>query len=164
MPRPSPHLDVFLVPSELRDLPVQSELVEALERLGVAAGRGAGPRSAEVLEGGYRSVRVDRPPAPTLYANRQGGFRVQCPESGESVVPAFGRALTAWREGADPTLRSCPACGRDHAFDALVTSPPAAVGAGAVVLVGAGSVRLGEQSRDELRAVLGDFHVVGSRR
>ena len=164
MPRPSSHLDVFLVPADLADLPEQSVLVERLGSAGAGAGRSAGPRAEQLVRGGYRSVRIDRPPEPTLYANRQGGFRVSCPATGESIVPGFSKALSAWRSGGPAAVRQCPACGAEHPFDALHTAPLAAVGRGAVVLVDAGSVELTQAGNDAFNEMIGPFHVVGSRR
>ena len=164
MPRPSAHLDVFLVPVGLADLPEHAVLIDGLAAAGLASGRAAGPRAEAVLKGGYRSVRIDRPEHPTLYANRQGGFRVACPATGQTVVPAFSKALGAWRGGGQPELAGCPACGGDHAFDALDTAPLAAVGRAAVVLVDAGSVKLTEAGQAQLTELIGPFHLIGSRR
>jgi len=76
---------------------------------------------------------VDLPGEPTLYANQLGGFRVACPVRGENIVPAFGRAMGAWRRGGARSLE-CPACGGSHALEALAFTPAAAFAQGGVVL------------------------------
>jgi hypothetical protein len=164
VPRPSPYLDLFLVPADLAALPDHDALTARLAEVGAAEGRSAGPRAGSMVVGGYRGVRADRPPHPTLYANRQGGFRVVCPDTEVSVVPAFVAALQAWREGGVAVLEPCPSCGGSHPFEALITRPPAAIGAGAVVLVDAGSAELTDAGTAAFREILGEFRVVGSRR
>lgn len=121
MPRPSHRLDLCVLPAD-PDRPVPAAAARAL----VAAWKAAPPAGA-------RAVRVDLPGEPSLYANQLGGFRVRCPETGENLVPAFGKAVRAWRHGGARSL-ACPACGQAHALEALDYAPAAAFAMGGVVL------------------------------
>ena len=103
------------------------------------------------VEGGCIALAVEPapgsapPPAEPLrfVANRQGGFRVRCPDTGANVVPRFNAAVTAWRDAQarapDATdhraLRAldCP-CGRRHDLVALDYHPPAGFARAWIVL------------------------------
>jgi hypothetical protein len=156
-PRPGHHLDLSLV------LPAPIADPAALDAALRAAGLAADPAPGRAVPGGYRAVRLDRPAAPTLYANRQGGFRVACPACGANLVPAFSAAMARWREGG-PFAVGCAACGQAGPLDAVVFRPPAAFGAAAVVLVDAGAPALTGWGEHAFRELLGPFTVVGSRR
>lgn len=157
-PRPGPHLDLYLVPQGGGAVPSDSDLIRVL-------GEPEEPSQApELVEGGFSSWRADRPRGPVLYANRQGGFFVRCPETGQNVVPAFNPALAQWRAGGAPELSPCPSCGSEHLFRELDYAPPAAIGQGALVLIQAGSMRLTARGRDQIEGVLGPVVVVGARR
>ena len=160
-PRPGHRLDLYLVPDEGRPLPDALESV--LAGAGWAEGRAAGPAAGEVVRGGYRGVRLDRPPGERLYANGQGGFRVFCPETGDNIVPAFQAAVIAWRDGGARTL-ACPACGATHDLVHLSFAPAATFGRGAIVLLDVAEAQLTEAGRARAEAWLGPFTVVGSRR
>lgn len=115
------------------------------------------------MPGGFRGLRQDRPGKLRLYANGQGGFRVRCPVTGDNVVPAFQRALSAWRSGGPPRL-DCPACDAPHTLDALDYAPDAAFGRGALVLVDVASAVPDPDGLAALEPLLGPVVVVGSRR
>ena len=154
-PRPGHHLDLYLVTQGR--LPADEALNQALGRL-------AEPQaSRELVDGGFAGVRVDRPLQRTLYANRQGGFRVACPACGGNLAPAFGGALTLWRAGG-PFALTCATCGVESRLDTLRFSPAAAFGDGAVVLIDARSFGLTERGQAVFTELLGPFDLVGSRR
>jgi len=154
-PRPGHHLDLFLVPHG--GLPADDALDRALAPLDDPGA------AAAIVDGGFRGVRVDRPRRRTLYANRQGGFRVSCPACGNNLAPDFGAALTAWREGGASSV-GCSACGAISSLEALDFAPQAAFGDGAVVLVDARSFGLTASGQATFRDLLGPFELVGSRR
>jgi len=100
---------------------------------GVIDGTGRpGPEAVWLGVGHFARLHLDRPPAPTLYANRLGGFHVQCPETAAPIVGPFTRAMAVWRGGGGRSL-SCPACGNEHELEALRYRPPAAIGPWALV-------------------------------
>jgi len=151
VPRPTHRLDLCIVPAE-PDHPVLPDVARAL----AGAWRAAPPAGA-------RHVRVDLPGEATLYANQLGGFRVACPVGGESIVPAFGRAMGAWRRGGPRSL-SCPACGDSHALEALAFTPPAAFAQGGVVLGDVETSQLEDGALETAARVLGcAVRVVGRR-
>lgn len=154
-PRPGHHLDLYLVPS--RGLVGQETLRSQLAPLAEPA------VAAALVEGGFSSLRVDRPDRLTFYANRQGGFRVACAACGGNLAPAFGPALMAWRHGGAFEL-ACPACGVQSPLDRLSFAPHAAFGEGAIVLVDARSFGLTDLGRERFEALIGPFELVGSRR
>lgn len=155
--RPGSHLDLFLVRGAPIDAP--EELLGALRRDDLMGG----PGSERAVEDGYASVRLDRPAVPAFYANRQGGFRVRCPACAESLVQTFGRAMSVWRTGGGSAV-SCPACAATFDLESLHFAPHAAFGAGAVVLVDVGSMRLTPWGRERFESIIGPFDLVGSRR
>lgn len=145
-----------------RSPPTWKALSADLLRNGVIDEDGApGPRADDLVEGGFARVRLDLPGRRTLYANGQGGFRVRCPAGGV-VTAAWSRAASAWREGG-PAVLACPACGADHAFEALDYAPPAAYGPFAVVIADAATSAVARLGGDLLRGHLGPFSVIGRR-
>ncbi|TVQ90091.1 MAG: hypothetical protein EA397_14160 [Deltaproteobacteria bacterium] len=160
-PRPGSRLDLYLVPTQGRTLPSQEVLKSALSEQGIDL---EGDASGRLVDGGFASIRLDRPPRLTLYANRQGGFRVRCPAGGQNIVPSFNAALSSWRAGGQATIAECGACGGEHALSELDFAPPAALGRGAIVLVDVGSMRLTAEGGARFEAILGPFVIVGSRR
>ena len=162
-PRPGHRLDLYVVPEGRRPLPEHAELVARLAEVELGPGRVPAEAAERVVEGGFSSVRVDRPGGVHLYANGQGGFRVSCPASGDSIVPAFSKALSAWRQGGERAL-ICPSCGDEHALEAVDFRPAAAFGSGALVLADVQDARLRPEGHALLEEILGPFTVVGTRR
>lgn len=163
--RTSPRLELVLVPSDPEAAPIAPAraLLEAWISRGVLMpDGGAGPRAAELLPEGFSRVRLDLPDGVGFYANRQGGFRVACPEGGANLVAAFVHATGAWRAGGPRTL-SCPACGHTHPLEALDFRPPAAFGRLAIVIADVGSATLPVAARAEVERALGPFATIGRR-
>jgi hypothetical protein len=156
-PRPGSRLDLYLV---LRDRSLDAGALGAsLDALGLSAGEAR----SRAVEGGYVGLRLDQPDGLTLYANRQGGFRVACPACAANLVPPFAAALGRWRAGG-PFEVACAACGGTAPLDAATFAPPAAFGARALVLLDARSHRLTEWGQATFERLLGRFALVGSRR
>lgn len=108
-------------------------MVRRLIEAQVVDERGApGPSADRWVDGGFARLRVDDPGRTTLYANRQGGFRVQCPVDGSNIADSFARQVTAWRSGG-PRALTCPACGAAHALEEVAAQPPLAFADLAVV-------------------------------
>jgi hypothetical protein len=155
MPRPSHRLDLVLVP---HDGPIErgEEALSLLVAHGVIDATGApGPRAGALGVGHFARVRLDRPVSdgsPTLYANRTGGFRVRCPDTGGNLVPAFSRALSERRAGHGSASLTCPHCGASHPLDRLDFAPPAAFGHWALEV--ADIERRPEPGAEALRALL----------
>lgn len=149
MPRPSHRLDLCLI--------VQHHLSDE-----VVADLGGVVASRELLRGGIASHRVERGDGMRFWANQQGGFRVRCPDSGASIVPAFSKALAAWRAGASREL-SCAACGATHDLADLDYFPDAGFGCSALVLCDVASLEWLAEDREALEALLGPFTQVARR-
>ena len=162
--KPSHRLNLLLVPSDPErelDEEALSEGLRLLEEQGFVQSGRAGPRAEELVAGGFKLLRVDRPPEPTLYGNRQGGFYARCPSCGGHLVAAIGPALKRWRAGQGRGL-SCSSCRSELDLAGLDYAPHAAPGRFALELrdVGDAQLRPTEALR---RAMGGDYSVVGSR-
>lgn len=136
-----------------------SQLVERLQDQEIHDRGRPGPHADRLIPGGFALLRVDTPPRPRLYANRQGGFRARCPGCRANVVPVLGAALVAWQERGPRTL-VCPSCAQTQDLDGLDYQPPAAIGAWALELRDVQGLTLGEVP---LADWIGPFRVVGSR-
>lgn len=127
-----------------------------------AAGFGLGPGPGRALvEGGVRRVRAVEEPVVRFVANRQGGFRVRCPRTGENVVGAFSDALERWRAGG-PRRLQCP-CGVVHDLDQLDFAPGAGFGRSWAELVDVGSAELVTEATRIVEEVWGPSRLVWRR-
>lgn len=99
----------------------------ARHRLDLLLLREGGPWPASAL-GRLRAAGFDaelfHAEAERFLSNRQGGFHVRCPRTGEGIARPFARAVEAWRAGGARRL-DCP-CGQAHDLAELAFDPPAA--------------------------------------
>jgi len=164
--RPSHRLNLYLVPAEPERLPDDGALEAGLEQLrevGMLEGMHPGARAEALVIGGFALLRVDRPSQPTLYGNRQGGYRVRCPGCGTSIIFPALAALQSWRGGGDRSV-VCPDCGVASALEALDYAPFAAPGRFALELRDVGGPSVGPSAIPLLEVALGGpFVVVGAR-
>ena len=162
---PSSRLDLVLVPADpLRNESDGRWLLEDLVADGtIEPGGRAGVGAAEWLSAGFSRVSLDRPvPTPdglAFWSNRTGGFRVACPATGRSIVPAFGAATTGWRAGGPRTV-PCPACGVVHRLEDLAYAPAAAFGPWAIVTSDAGGTTLTASASARVESWIGPHAVV----
>ncbi len=164
--RPTHRLNLYLVPAD-PERELDADAVErglgALRRAGVLSGWRPGPAAEHLVAGGFALLRLDHPPLPTIYGNRQGGYFVRCPSCGTDMVPAALRALSVWRSGGGRAAR-CPSCGASRELEDLETAPPARPARFALELRDVGGPELLGAHRPALERVLGgDFFVVASR-
>lgn len=159
---PSHRLDLAIVPNKADASAARPGLAHLVHAGFTTADGRSGERAAELVDGGFVTVRLDFPGRRTLYANSVGGFRVCCPRSGDSIVPAFHAAMARFRVEPDTALE-CPACGEAHDLNALDFQPPAAFGSWACLLVDAGSFALTPQGLAAVRAIWGDVRVIPRR-
>ena len=153
--RPTHRLNLYLVPQGGTADP--EALLSALADWGVLAGMKPGPRAEEFVDGGFALLRVDRPGRELLYGNRQGGFRVRCPDCGANLVAAFSEARA---KDAEVT---CDACGGTRDHRALTFLPDVAFGELAVELRDVGAPSLTAHGEQVVRRHLGAFSTIGSR-
>lgn len=146
-PRATSRFTVFLVPG--RSEPVSAEVV-----CGEIAGM-------SVMIGGEREVRAERGAPERFLANGQGGFRVQCPTSGEALVRPFALALESWRAGGRRALR-CP-CGAEHDLATLRFEPAAAFAHQWLRVVDAGSLDVDAGATEVLNRRWPGWRAIGSR-
>lgn len=139
--RPTGHLQVFVVPTGPGD---PDDLVRAWLTSGHLAPDGVpGALASGLVDGGFERWRVDRRGGAALWANRQGGFTVRCPDTDEPVVRAFVAEWERHRGSAGPLPElACPACGGRHPLDALTFRPPARFAPWALALVRAASAEV----------------------
>ncbi|MBX2801604.1 MAG: hypothetical protein KTR31_28260 [Myxococcales bacterium] len=163
--RPSHRLDVYLVPTDPDAAPRRSAqaYLQQLEARGILTNDGGpGPHAGRWMPEGFARLRLDLPDAPTLYANRQGGFRVRCPDRGDVVTADFARALSEWRSGG-PRQFACSACGQDHPLEAADGRPAFAIGSLALVAADAGATSPTPEALAEVQQALGPVRMVLSR-
>jgi hypothetical protein len=162
--KPSHRLNLLLVPEDPERELDEAALAQALDSLNASGrldGDRPGPAADELVRGGFKLIRVDRPLEATLYGNRQGGFYVRCPSCGDNVAHLVGPALRRWRAGQGRGL-GCSGCEAGLDLARLDYAPPAAAGRFALELRDVGSPEL--NPLPELSQALGgDFIVVGSR-
>jgi hypothetical protein len=118
-----------------------------------------GPRP--LVAGGFDRARVETFDAPRFLSNWQGGFRVRCPNNGESAVDAFSAALAAWRAGG-PRAMAC-GCGATHDLAALRYAPEAAFARGWLALLDAADAEVHPEALALAGDVLGGVRVIGRR-
>lgn len=167
MARPSPRLDLLLVPRD-EAAPAQRalDLLALLEREDVIEASGRPSSGAHAWSpDGFSRIVLDRPEQVALYGSGQGGFLVRCPQSGQIVTAAFSSALTKARSGAGPWSMACPGCAERHAFlsregCALDFAPRAAFGRFALVTVDIGGPELSTWAMERAKALLGPVSVV----
>jgi hypothetical protein len=165
MPRPTHRIDLIAVPAVPDSHPIEGARALMAELLaeGVVTPDGRpGPRASRWMSGQFARIRLDEPGAVTLYANRLGGFRVACPTTRASIVPAFGRAMHALRAGGERVLR-CPSCGSEHALEELAFAPPAAFASLAVITADAGAAVPDDEVRARVEDHLGPTRWIAAR-
>lgn len=146
-PRASSRLTLYVLPGASGQTPA-GDLLVALS-------------GAELAEGGAGEVIAESFDRDRFIGNGQGGYRVRCPESGDSIVRPFAAALEAWRGGAPRTV-NCP-CGAVHALSALEFSPPAGFARQWLRAMGAQSLDVPAFAREILNLHWPGWTVVGSR-
>ncbi len=151
MPPPASHrLDMLVLSHDpLADRSAVADLVAAWTPLAA---------QSALVAGGHGLVRLEGDGPLRFLANRQGGFRVYCPVSGENVVGAFVVALTAWRAGGPRTLQ-CP-CGTPHDLTTLAYAPPAGFAASWILIPDVASAELTPEAVRIAKEVLGEVRVV----
>jgi len=154
-------MDLLIVPKVL-DQPLDEAALETLFRRWGVDPNGRTARSHDIVDGGCRRIWLDQPGRLLLYANQSGGFRVRCPESGDNIAQAFGRAHREWKVGGLRFLK-CPACGQEHPLEACVFEPPAAFAEWAIVLSDVGGLELGTGIEDQVSDAIGPFQLIARR-
>ena len=151
MPPPASHRLAVLVLAADPDADGRSiaDLAAAWALLAAAGGLVTGGHGSMVLEG-------DGP--VRFLANRQGGFRVTCPDTGTNVVGAFVPALTGWRAGGPRGMR-CP-CGGVHDLAALVFAPEAGFARAWITISDVASADLAPRAAQVAKDLLGEVRVV----
>lgn len=124
MPPPATRrFSLLLLPPEIEDPPDRVDAaLRALGQAGFVTSDGR-PGLRGLVEGGFAALTREGGAGVVFLSNGQGGFRVACPRTGESAVPAFNRAITAWRAGG-PRRLACP-CGQPHDLADLRYRPAA---------------------------------------
>lgn len=163
---PNHRVDLALVPADPDAPPARTSftrLLESLREREVIGGDGLASGAAGwLVAGGFRSARLDEPGSLTLYANQQGGFRVQCPACGQNAAPAFRDAVALWRGGGERALR-CGHCDRRTALEDLDFRPPAAFGLRALLLVDVETAALTPAGLALVHDHLGPVRVIARR-
>jgi len=163
--RPSHRLDLLIVPADPIAQPIgpATALIARLQQDGVIVdGDRPGPEAERWVSGGFARLHLDIPDTPQLYANRQGGFRVTCPETGDPIADAFRHSVQRWRTGGARALQ-CPSCGTRHALEAVQAAPPLAFGALALVTADAASANPTPWAHAQADLALGPSRLVRRR-
>lgn len=113
----------------------------------------SGPR--ELVAGGVGSIVWMQEAQPRFLANRSGGFRVRCPDTGATLADRLHPAVEAWRRGS-PRVLAC-ACGVTHDLADLDYFPAAGFARGWIELDDVGDADLVAEARSlapDVRLVL----------
>lgn len=113
-----------------------------------------------VVRGGCVRVRVDLPDGMVLYANQQGGFRVNCDQCGHNLSPQLPSIRHALADGSGVC---CEGCGESLENDSLDFRPPGAFGYGAMVLCDVGGFEVMPEVHASVLRTIGPYDVVGRR-
>lgn len=163
MPHPSSRLDLYLVPRGNKEEVRASlnALMKKWEDLGWVGSQGQGSTGMHgVVRGGCVRVRVDLPDGMVLYANQQGGFRVNCGQCGHNLSAQIPMIRKALAEGSGV---GCEGCGWTLENDSLDFQPPGAFGYGAMVLCDVGAFEVVPEVRESVLQAIGPYDVVGRR-
>jgi hypothetical protein len=159
--RPTSRLDLLLVPTALDAPPDRgAALIARLREVGAIATDGTpGPMAERWSPHRFARVRLEDPGAVVLWSNRQGGFRVRCPRTGEPIAAVFAAALGAWRAGG-PRELACPSCGETHPLEAVPADPAIALGPWAIATIDIDGTTLSAGASRWIEEAVGDVSVV----
>lgn len=162
-PHPSHRLSAWLVPTE-PDRACPFDTPGRLQRLQTSgSGPEPGPPGEALIPGGWVGVRLDRPPGPHLYGNKQGGYRIRCPSCAAPLIAEATDALERWRGGGDRAL-VCRRCQQPHSLEGLDYRPAAAPARFAIELRDIQGLDLTAAGAAHFSTLLGgDFLVIASR-
>jgi hypothetical protein len=165
LPPPSHRLDLCLLPPAAVDPKDSGPVLLATWRArGWVQGDGPGPRSGDLIEGGFVRCWLDLAPEQRLYANQQGGYKVSCPVEGGSLISEFQPTLRLWRGGGGgPRTLACSHCGGSHDLDELDYQPPAGVALGAIMLADVSALTPGLAAVQDLEQAWGGVRIVWRR-
>jgi hypothetical protein len=162
VPLASHRLDLVVVPDD----PEDRRSVATLLALGDARGwwsQGApGPEAAALGVGAFAGLRVEEHPAPRLFANGLGGFRVRCGSCEAPLARALGRAMVAARGVAVPVV-PCAACGVSHSAAELDFAPAAAFACVALTLVDVERPSLSADASAAIAGAWGPWRLIARR-
>jgi hypothetical protein len=165
MPHASHKLELLLVPN-VPERPLDMVSIDALFDVwsgrGLIEGDGPGRNADELIKDGFVRIWIDSPDRMWLYANQQGGFRVQCLHCDEHIAGEFNRAFRMWKKGAARCV-VCPHCGVQTDLNDCQHRPDAAFACWAIVLSGVQSLGLGQGIREEVEQSLGPIKMVVRR-
>lgn len=164
MPFPRDLLEL-VVCSHHPDASLETEKLQSLIRLWKQRGwiddNGKCLDTLHLIEGGFAFIHVVIPERILLYANHQGGYRVQCPDTGVAIALQFSQAVECWRKGGVRSINCL--CGKVHALEEVVLQPRGAFSNGAIIFRGVESVHLSSQAKQDILAILGETHLVYRR-
>lgn len=162
MPHASHKLELLWVPND-PERPLDMGSIDALfgvwSARGLIEGDAPGRKANELIKDGFVRIWIDSPGRMWLYANQQGGFRVECPQCHEQIAGEFNRAFRDWKLGSARSLE-CPHCGSQPDLNDCHHRPDAAFAHWAVVLSGVQSLELGQGIQEEVEAALGGVKTV----
>ena len=164
MPFPRSQLDLCIVFPDLENPKTKRQIDCLLEAWKIRSWIKEDLKQAEVglLEGNFQKIWIDLPNKVRLYANHQGGYRVLCPRSEQSIATAFSTAVTEWRQGGE-RIMMCPACQEEHRLEMVITRPKAHFSKGAIILRDVSSVQLSNEAKDDIKEYLGEVDFVYKR-
>ena len=165
MPHASHKLELLLVPNlPERPLGLASigSLFDEWRARGLLDGDGPGKKPNEILPGGFVRIWIDSPDRMWLYANQQGGFRVQCPACGGNIAGEFNRAFREWKTGGVRSV-ACSHCGVHTDLNDCLHRPEAAFAQWAIVFSDVQSLEINPEIYDEVEQALGSMKVIVRR-
>ena len=164
MPIVKDRVDLIVAPLDPTHKFDESKILELFCKLGWVNHDGtAGSSAGGLIQGGFSRLWVDVPNRIALLANQQGGFRVACPTTGDSIIPAFTAANALLRKGGQNLNMDCTSCGSTHRLDGLAFRPPAIFSAGSLLIADVKQTELSTECLQVLNDVYGEVHYIARR-
>ena len=128
MPFPRSQLNIILCSKDpdWQPTPIGAEkLRTSLQAHGISTLTELDSQTQQWVVGGFRRLHLQRHLHPSLVANHQGGYRVNCRQCNALITGLFVKAIQAYRAGGSRELQ-CSDCGELQDLNALIYRPHAA--------------------------------------
>jgi len=113
----------------------------------------------ELIPAGFHRLIVEPPDKIRLYANHQGGYRVDCSHCFANAASVFTQAVQLWRAGGQRAFE-CRHCQRFVPLEEARLRPNGAFSQGALWFRDVDSAQLTPQAQQRIRQSLGETQIV----
>jgi hypothetical protein len=166
MPFPRSSLDIIIIPRQKEYIPSvidEKIFLQDAQKQRWIKNLSAGALAEEFILGGFKSFRIERHEYPILFANHQGGYRVNCPSCQNHLARTFSSAVTRYRRERHLFSLLCEACSSTFQLDQLLFSPTAGFARYAIIFQDVGGIDLSQSGIAEISTLMKDFHMILKR-